>query len=121
MQATVNEIRFSDDDVVNPEDFLPTDAYSPHSVKPFLLHDAGFTLGVVFAESLQDALDIAADAGHLDSFRVSDLDSADYPDDDGVSFLGNDSARYDVDLVDAVELQNPVFSFVALFNAEVAR
>ena len=40
--ATVNQIRFTDADVVNPEDFIPEGEYNPHKVHGFLLHDHGY-------------------------------------------------------------------------------
>jgi hypothetical protein len=117
-QAQFNQITFTDADVVNKDGFIPAGEYNPHNVRPFLLHDHGFTVAVVFADSLQDALDEAADAGKLDSFQVADDDLADYgPDEEGITRLGNASEPFDVEALDAVELPNPPFSFVALFNA----
>ena len=117
-QAEFNQIKFTDADVVNKEDYIPAGEYNPHNVRPFLIHDHGFTVAVVFACSLQDALDAAVDAGKLDSFQVSDNDLADYgSDEEGISRLGNASEPFDIQALDAVELPNPPFSFVALFNA----
>ena len=70
MSATINEIDFTDDDVVNPDDYIPRGESNPHKVRPWLLHDHGFCLCVVFAESLQDAFDEAVDAGKLDDEDV---------------------------------------------------
>ena len=97
LQADYQQIKFTDADVVNPDDFIPAKAYNPHKVRPFLLHDHTFVLAVVFAESLQDALDIAVDAGKLDGFQVSENDLADYgADEDGISRLGNAGEAFDV-------------------------
>ncbi len=79
MHATFNDIRFTDADVINADAYIPKGDYNPSNVRPFLLHDHGFVLAVVFADCLQDALDIAADAGKLDRYRVADADRADYP------------------------------------------
>ena len=118
MQAEFNQITFTDSDVVNPDDFIAKGEYNPHNVRPFLLHDHGFVLAVVFADCLQDALDIAVDEGKLDAFQVSDKDMADYgPDEEGISHLGNAGEPFDIEALDAVELPNPSFSFVALFAA----
>jgi hypothetical protein len=117
MTATFNEIKFSDDDVVNKDDFIPKGEYNPHNVRPWLLHDHGFTVAVVFASSLQDALDEAVDADKLDRFQVTEAEMADYPDDEGIAFLGNASEPFDIEGLAAIELPNPPFSFVALFNA----
>jgi hypothetical protein len=116
--AQFNQITFTDADVVNKDGFIPAGEYNPHNVRPFLIHDHGFTVAVVFADCLQDALDEAVDAGKLDSFQVSETDLADYgPDQDGIARLGNASEPFDIQALDVVELPNPPFSFVALFNA----
>ena len=75
-------------------------------------------LAVVFADCLQDALDIAADNGKLDRFRVTEEDAADYPDDEGLTFLGNASEAFDIESRGVEELPNPRFSFVALLSAQ---
>ena len=117
-QAQFNQIKFTDADVVNKDGYIPAGEHNPHKVRPFLIHDHGFTVAVVFAGSLQDALDEAVDAGKLDSFQVSDDDLADYgPNEEGITRLGNASESFDIQALDAVELPNPPFSFVALFNA----
>jgi len=118
MQAEYRQIKFSDDDVVNPTDFIARADYNPHKVRPFLIHDAGFTVAVVFADNLQDALDIAVDAGKLDAFQISEADLSDYgPEEDGITRLGNAGEPFDIQTLDAVELPTPQFSFVALFEA----
>ena len=117
MHATYRNITFSDDDVVNPGDFIPVGDYNPHGVRPFLLHDHGFTLAVVFASCLQDALDEAVDAGKLDRFQVSDAELGDYPNEEGLTYLGNAGEPFDIESLDVIELPNPPFSFAALFTA----
>jgi len=118
MQAKFNEITFSDADVLNPEDYIPAGAYNTHRVRPWLLHDHGFVVAVVFADCLQDALDEAADNGKLDGFQVEENDLADYgQNEDGISRLGNAGEPFDIEALDVVELPNPPFSFVALFEA----
>jgi len=118
MQAEYRQIKFSDDDVVNPDDFIASGQYNPHHVRPWLLHDHGFTVAVVFADCLQDALDIAVDAGKLDAFKVSDDDLADYGEnEDGISRLGNAGEPFDIEGLGVEELPTPPFSFVALFEA----
>jgi hypothetical protein len=118
MQAEFNQIKFSDSDVVNAEEFIPAGAYNPTHVRPFLLHDHGVTICIIFASCLQDALDAAVDAGRLDGFQVSEDDLADYgPDEEGIARLGNASEAFDIQALDVVELPNPAWSFTALFNA----
>jgi hypothetical protein len=113
MQSTYKQITFNDDDVVNPDEFIPAGEYNPHNVRPFLLHDHGFTLAIVFADCLQDALDIAADEERLDRFAVA----ADDVDGEGLAYLGNAGNPFDIESIDVVELPNPAFSFTAMFNA----
>lgn len=108
LTATYGEIQFSDADVVNFDDYIGIGG-DPHNVRPWLLHDHGFVLAVVFADSLQDAIDIAADAGKLDQFRIQPEEEPDY--------LGNHCVAYDIQGIDALELPNPPLSFVALFLA----
>ncbi|GAG26907.1 unnamed protein product, partial [marine sediment metagenome] len=66
--------KFTDLDVCQIEDWIPEGEYNPHSVRPWLLHDHGFTVAVCFASSLQDALDIAVDCDKLDQFKVETED-----------------------------------------------
>lgn len=118
MLAKANGVQFSDKDVVNVDDFIPKGEYNPHNVRPWLLHDHGFVLGVVFADCLQDALNELADSGKIDSFLVEEKDLAQYgPEEEGITRLGNAGEPFDVEGIDFVELINPPFSFVALFNA----
>jgi hypothetical protein len=118
MQAKFSEITFSDADVVNPDAYIPEGEYNPNNVRPYLLHDHGFVVAVVFASCLQDAFDTAADEGKLDAFQVSKDDLGDYGlEEEGISRLGNASEPFDIEALDAVELPTPPFSFVALFTA----
>lgn len=118
MDAVHQNIKFAHSDVVNPDDFIPAGEYNPHNVRPFLLHDHGFVVAVVFASCLQDALDEAADAGKLDRYDVGEEDHADYgPEEEGITRLGNASEPFDIDTLGVLELPVPPFSFVALFNA----
>ena len=123
MPSEFNDIRFSDADVVNPEEFIAAnDDYNPHKVRPWLFHDHGFALAVVFAACEQDALDIAADQDKFDRYAVSADDLGDYGEDgEGLSYLGNASEPYDLEGLGIIELPNPSFSFCALFNAAQAK
>lgn len=117
MQSKYQEITFTDGDVLNKEDWIPQGEYNPHNVHPWLFHDHGFVLCVVFAGNLQDALDIAADADKLDRYLV---DAKDYPEDDPAwedfAYLGNASEPFDIESLQFLELPNPPFSFCAVFN-----
>lgn len=128
------EYRITEDNIVSEDDMIPAGEFNPHNIHPFILHDAGFVVAVVFAEHLQDALDIAADNGRLDRFQVSESEMGDYaeyhtfsedgtcqhcgayardvkkPDElcyasaSGISYLGNASEPFDIDNLDVVEV-----------------
>ena len=117
LAATLNGISFTDADVVNPEDFVPAGESNLYNIHGYLLYDHGLARAVVFAGCISHALDIAADAGKMEGFRVSKEDMGDYPNERGLSFLGNDCEPFDIELLSIEELVNPRFSFVALFNA----
>lgn len=100
-------------DIVNGDDMIPAGEFNPHNVHPFILHDAGFVLGIVFAESLQDALDEAVDNDVLDRFQVTDKELSDYqtgtdseghPEYERISYLGNASEPFDIESLDVVEV-----------------
>jgi hypothetical protein len=79
VQCKYREITFTDADVVNIDNWIPKGEYNPHNVRPWLLHDHGFVLCVVFAESLQEALDEAADENKLDRYQIyPEQDKGDY-------------------------------------------
>ena len=115
MQATVKrqnlEWTFSDADVLNIDNYIPEGDYNPHRVRPWLLHDHGRTLCVVFADCLQDALDIAADEDKLDRYAVSEGNA------DHFAYLGNAGEPFDIETLGCVELDNPPMSFAALYKA----
>lgn len=111
------EFKFSDDDIVNKEDFIPLSEYNPHNVRPWLLHDHGTTICVVFADCMQDALDIACDGGKLERYLISPDEMEDYENEEGITHLGNASEPHDIESLGIVELSNPAFSFCAMFNA----
>lgn len=118
MQASYKEITFTDADVVNLDDWIPAGESNPHGVRPFLLHDHGIVLAVVFADCLQDALDEAVDNNKLDRYLISDEDLRDYgEEEEGVTRLGNASEPFDIESLQSLELPNPPRSFVAQFNA----
>jgi hypothetical protein len=116
MEAQYKGVRFSDQDIVNQEDFIPQGEYNPHNVHGFLLHDHGICLAVIFADNVGDALDIAADEGKLEHFRVTEEDLGDYEDEEGLSFLGNAGEPFDIESIGYLDLPNPQFSFCKLFN-----
>ena len=117
MQTIFNGVTFSDDDIINPEDFIGKDETNPHNIRPFLFHDHGFTQAVVFAEDLQHALDQAADARRLDQFRIEAFERGDYKEDDSrIVYLGNSGEPHDIEGLDVIELPNPRASWVAQFR-----
>lgn len=113
-----HDLRFSDSDVINPDDWIPANEYNPHQVRPFLFLDHGFTAGVAFADCLQDAFDTLADSGKIDGMKIGPAEMSDYPEGEGISYLGNASEPFDVESLTVVELPNPArLSFVAQFAA----
>lgn len=111
-------VKFSDEDIVNPEEFA---CYmfgsNPHRMRPWLLHDSGYSVAVVLASNVEDALGEAVDDGRMDRYLVSDEDRKDYPDDEGISFLGNAGEPFDIESLQIVELTMPEFSFCLLYEA----
>ena len=143
-----NQISFTDKDIVNIDDWIPgCDKYNPHRVRPWLIHEAGFTVAIVFASCEQDALEEAADSGKLDKFMIDpedkndrddymiegvvspghDKDVPEYVDGEGKkywwrqgrepAFLGDASEPFDIESLSMVKLPNPPLSFVACFQA----
>lgn len=113
MESVYQGIKFTDGDVANLDDWE-----MDHTLTPFLLHDHGYVLCVVFAEHLQDALDTAADKGRIDQCKVTEAEMRDYPNEEGLSFLGNFCEPYDIEGMGVLELPRvPAVSFCALFNA----
>lgn len=103
--VTYKEITFSDDDVVNPNDY---DAY--HGMHTYLLHDHGFPLAIVHAQNLQDALDETVDqSDKLDQFEIFEKELQDYNKDQQETFasLGNAGKLFDIDNIDILELPHP--------------
>src|SRR4029078_8668101 len=90
--TSYGDFTFSDADVLNPQDFVPREASLP--VQPWLIHDHGFPLAIVFAESEDDALYLAADKGKLDAFKINDPTCAEDP-----LCLGNAGLTYDLSAV----------------------
>jgi hypothetical protein len=117
-----HDFSFDDSDVCNPDDWIPAGEYNPHNVRPFLLHDHGFTVCVVFASNLQDALDTAVDENKMDRYLIGEAERGDYdynPETgeygEGVSYLGNAGEPFDIETLGVVELPNPSRSFAAQF------
>ena len=126
MKATYHhhnfEFSFTESDVVELDDWIPNGEYNPYSVRPWLIHDHGFTLCVVFASNLQDALDTAAYEGKLGRYQVTGDDWRDYGETENEAYealtcLGGGGEFFDIESIGYVELPNPSRSFVAQFNA----
>jgi hypothetical protein len=116
MKAEFHCFEFTDEDVVNPDDFIPTGEYNPHNVRPWLIYGSWGTLAVVFADCESDALDVAADGEKLEGYRIppeEQDESREY------CYLGNCCDAYDIQNIGMIELPNPKRSFVAEFNAHM--
>jgi len=121
-ESTIQGIKFTDEDVVNPDDFASYSTGSnPYNMHPFILHNHGFTICIVLASNLQDALDEAVDNNKLDSFLIDEADYADYAmdsDNPTCAFLGNAGEPFDIDCISYIELPMPEFSLCRLLEEE---
>lgn len=79
MESKWKEIKFTDADVIKG-DFIPKGEYNPYKIHPFLFHDHGFVICVVFASNLQEALDEAVDNDKLDKYMIDLTDKNDRDD-----------------------------------------
>lgn len=126
------EFSFCDEDIANPDEMIAQHEYNPHSVRGWLLHDHGFTICVVFSDSLQNAIDEAVDCEKMDRYLIDmedDSESAqwrDYAknkndiwDCEGLSFLGNASKPFDIESLGYVEFPAPKMSIVRLYGDKV--
>lgn len=119
------ELTFTDADLVNDMEYahgFNCDGTHDGRLRPFLLHDHGLTVAVVFARGECEALYEAADSGALDRFKVAPEDLKDYGDtdeerDEALTHLGNNGDPFDLEGLGVVELPIVPFSFVALFRA----
>lgn len=96
--------RITDSDIINPDDWEDN--------RCFLFHDHGFTLCVVFAPDLTEALDIAFDhkSKPLDRYRLSvDEENEIYP--DFIDYLGNEGYPCDISCLSTIELPLPKRTF----------
>lgn len=96
---------------VDMSDFLNPDDHGVWN-KCYWIHDHGFTLAIVFADSEQDALDEAFDHGNLDHFRVMEDDRHEHHDDDSITYLGNNSTMCDIACVSCDEFKLPSIVFM---------
>jgi hypothetical protein len=117
----IREITFADSDVIEWGEYNPPNLGNTYGKRCFLIHDSGFSQAVVFASSLQDALDAAVDAGKLDQFQIEESQFAEYKigtDEETATRLGNAGEPFDVENVDAVEFAAPPYSFCKLFDSQ---
>ena len=87
----INGVDVREEDIVNPEDIDTCWSF-------WVLYDQ-FTTVAVWAESLQDALDMAVDDNRLESLSIKEADYDDYKintDNATCSFLGNACEPYDI-------------------------
>ena len=144
----INEVSFTDADIVNPDDYIAAGEYNPYNVRLFVAHDHGVIVGAAFAECRSDALDKLADANKLDHLRINpenehdredymttdvkeiasgfDPDCVEHESPDGTmywwkkepAFLGNAIEPFDIDTLSVFEVPCPKMSICALLDAE---
>lgn len=122
MRAKVGDITITDEMVVNPHDYIPYGDSNPHNVHAYILgHEFG-PFAIVFADSAQDAIDLAIDEGRMDMLLVSHEDADAMPEEERDELLtgGNAGEYFRQDYLWVDELPNPPFSFVALLTAAYA-
>lgn len=106
------DIKFSFSDVANPDEWNPPGGHSTYGIKPYLFHNHGTTLCVVFARGEQSALDEAVNEGRLDHLQIAPDNMGDYfqtgeDEWEGVARLGNASEPFDISTLGMIELPNP--------------
>lgn len=111
-ETTWNRMKFSDEDIVNLDDWIPEGEYNPHKVRPFLISGIYGVCAVVFADCVSSALDIAADGDKLRGYLVSDEDMAEKNEEEreGLAYLGNYGDPYNINDLVIVDLPNPHYS-----------
>jgi len=118
--ATINGVKVSDADFVNVDDFIPAGEYNPHNVRLWVLHDHGFVVACVFADCLQDAVDIAVDENKMDRYQVTEDEAGDYGgniyDSESLSYLGNAGEPFDIDTLQAFDVPSPEMSICKLIS-----
>lgn len=119
MKTTYQNIDIRDEYVCNIGDHCNPNDYNPHNVRPFAIGNELGTLAVAFADCAQDALDIAVDAGKLDSQMVKPEDLANMSDEEQqeLIYAGNASDPFYQDYLWIRELPNVALSFAASFAA----
>ncbi len=104
-------LSFTDDDIVNPDDYIPTGEYNPHNVRPFALTAYGTVIGIAFAGCESDAVDEIADSGKLDAYQIPDAEH-DCGDDCEALHAGNAGEPFDQSYLRLFDLPNPKREFV---------
>ncbi len=103
-------MKFRMSDIANLDEamsYAEPGSYNCYNVHPFIIHDHGTVITVVFASNLQDALDTAVDENKFDNYLVKPEDYADYgveTDEPTCTFLGNASEPFDIECLDVVEM-----------------
>lgn len=110
------ELSFTDDDIIDHDDAPFAHEYNPHNHSAWLFHDHGFTLCVVFASCLQEALDEAADNGKLDRYQFS---YKDYDGSDELAHLGNASEPFDIESLGYVNFPLPTKSITKSYGPSI--
>lgn len=109
------DFQFSDQDVI-------LDEYDPKAKEgdryleiPWLIHEQGFTICVVFARNEQEAFDQAVNENKLDRYMIENPTEEDW-EDENYHVLGNASELFDTSNLGIVRLLQPNLSYCTLLN-----
>jgi hypothetical protein len=101
------------EDVINPDEYIPTGSFNPHNMRPWLIGNEYGVLAIVYAHHEQDALDEMVDSDRLDSCLLSDEDVIERTDADGnedFARLGNAGEPFNLDYIWMRELPNKQYA-----------
>lgn len=100
MEFTLGPYKFTESDIANPEEFIPSGEFNPYNTRLYVLVGSyGYVVCVVFAHDIQEALDEAADLDFLDAYLVDEEDFAEAIEEGcegDFAYLGNGEEPFDL-------------------------
>ena len=118
-------LALTDEDVLNQDELLRPDLQDPRTpLRGWVFYSQQTVCCVVFSTELHLALDLAADAGKLESYRVTEDEAEKYGGDilnsDELEYLGNSCAPYDIQSLRVLEFAVPALSACRLLGPSLA-